>query len=135
MLEDTGRLLDEAAAVLRACGQYGVELALPDDDVHLPADSRVAEQLLDVQQPAGGAVDLVVAVAGAIHPPGDRHLGVLDRQRVVGIVDRERDLGAAQRRASRRTGEDDVFHLAPAKGLGALFPEHPGDGVDDVGLA
>ena len=32
-------------------------------------------------------------------------------------------------------GEDDVFHLAAAEGLRALLPHHPGERVDDVGLA
>ena len=58
---------------------------------------RVAEQLLDVEQPAGCAVDLVLALAVAEHPAGDRHLGVVDRQRAVGVVDRQRDLGPAER--------------------------------------
>ena len=53
VLEDAGRLLDEAAAALRGGLQDRVELALADDDVHLPADAGVAEQLLDVQQPGG----------------------------------------------------------------------------------
>ena len=52
VLEDPGRLLDEAAPVLRGRVQDRVELSLPDDDVHLPADAGVAQQLLDVQQAA-----------------------------------------------------------------------------------
>ena len=51
VLEDAGRLLDEAAADLRGGLQDRVELALADDDVHLPADAGVAEQVLDVEQP------------------------------------------------------------------------------------
>ena len=53
VLEDAGGLLDEAAAVLGGRVQDRVELALADDDVHLAADAGVAEQLLDVEQPAG----------------------------------------------------------------------------------
>ena len=135
VLEDAGRLLDERAAVLRLGVQHRVELALADDDVHLAADAGVGEQLLDVEQAAGVAVDLVLALAGAEHPAGDRDLGVVDRQRAVGVVDGERDLGAAQRRPAGGAGEDDVLHLAAAQRLGALLAEHPGDGVDDVGLA
>ena len=82
--------------------QHRVELALPDDDVHLAADAGVGQQLLDVEQTAVAAVDLVLARAVAEHPPGDRHLGVVDGQRAVGVVDRERDLGAAERRPPRR---------------------------------
>ena len=135
VLEDAGGLLDEGAAVLGAAGEDGVELALADDDVHLAADAGVAEQLLDVEQPHLVAVDLVLALAGAVHAAGDRHLGVLDRQRAVGVVDRERHLGAAEGGAAGGAGEDDVLHLAAAQALGALLAEDPGDGVDDVGLA
>jgi hypothetical protein len=63
VLEDAGRLLDEAATLLGRGPQHGVELALPDDDVHLAADARVGEQLLDVEQPTVRAVDGVLAAA------------------------------------------------------------------------
>ena len=135
VLEDAGGLLDEPAAVLGRRVQDRVELALADDDVHLAADAGVAEQLLDVEQPAAGAVDGVVGPAAAEHRAADRHLGVLDRQRAVGVVDGQHDLGAAQRRAAGGAGEDDVVHLAAAQALGAGLAHHPGQGVDDVGLA
>ncbi len=135
VLEHTGRFLDERATVLGPRFQDLVELALTDDDVHLAADAGVAQQFLHVHQTAIAAVDFVFAGAVAEHPTGDRHLGVLDRQRVVGVVDRDGDLGAAQRRARRRAREDDVFHLAAAQRLGALLPHHPGERVDDIGLA
>ena len=54
VLEDAGRLLDEPAPLLGRRVQDLVELALADDHVHLAADAGVAEQLLDVEQPAGG---------------------------------------------------------------------------------
>ena len=115
--------------------QHGVELALADDHVHLAADAGVGQQLLDVEQAALVAVDLVFALAGAEHPPGDRHLGVVDRQRAVGVVDRQGDLGATQRGPAGGPGEDDVLHLAAAQRLRALLAQHPGDRVDHVGLA
>ena len=37
--------------------------------------------------------------------------------------------------AAGGAGEDDVLHLAAAQRLGALLADHPGEGVDDVGLA
>ncbi len=135
VLEDAGGLLDEAAPVLGRRVQHLVELALPDDDVHLPADAGVRQQLLDVEQPGGGAVDRVLRAAGAEHRPRDRDLGVLDRQRAVGVVDGQRHLGPAQRGAAGGAGEDDVLHLAAAQALGALLAHHPGQGVHDVGLA
>ena len=135
VLEDARGLFDESAAVLGPRLQHRVELPLPDDDVHLAADAGIGQQLLDVEQPRGLAVDLVLAGALAEHPAGDRDLGVVDRQRVVAVVDRQRDLGAAERRTAGGAGEDDVFHLAAAQRLGALLAEHPGDGVDDIALA
>ena len=67
---------------------------------------------------------------------GDRDLGVVDRQRAVGVVDGERAprRGPAAARPDG-AGEDDVLHLAAAQRLGALLAHHPGQGVDDVGLA
>ena len=115
VLEDAGRLLDEAAAVLGRGGEDLVELALADDDVHLAADAGVGQQLLDVEQPARVAVDGVLGPAVAEHRPRDRDLGVVDRQRAVVVVDREQHLGPAERRAAGGAGEDDVLHLAAAQ--------------------
>ena len=89
MLEHAGGLFDEAAALEWVGVQDLVEPALPDDDVHLLAQTGVVEQLLDVEQPGRCAVDGVLAAAGAEQRPGDRHLGVLDRNRTVGVVDRQ----------------------------------------------
>ncbi len=135
VLEHAGGFFDEAAALLRCGAQDAVELALADDDVHLAADAGVAQELLDIEESAGVAVDRVLRTAVAEHRAGDRDLGVFDRQCTVGVVDREHDLGSAQRRAARRTGEDDVFHLAAAQRLGALLAHDPGERVDDIGLA
>ena len=51
------------------------------------------------------------------------------------VVDREGDLGAAERRALRGAGEDDVVHLLRAHRGRRLRAEHPADGIDDVRLA
>lgn len=122
VLEDARRLLDEGPAAHGVGVQDGVELALSDDDVHLAADTGVGQQLLDVEQSAGVAVDLVLAAAVAEHDPRDGDLGVLDGQRTVGVVDGERDLGTAERRAPGGAGEDDVLHLAAAQRLGPCSP-------------
>ena len=52
VLEDAGGLLDEAATVFGRRAQHLVELALPDDDVHLAPEAGVAQQLLHVEQAA-----------------------------------------------------------------------------------
>ena len=79
-LQDAGRLLDDRPAVLGAGVEHRVELALADDHVLLAADAGVGEQLLDVEQPARRAVDLVLRVTGAEQRAGDRDLAELDRQ-------------------------------------------------------
>ncbi|CAM5707713.1 hypothetical protein SBADM41S_07365 [Streptomyces badius] len=122
VLEDARGFLDEGPAAHRVGVQHGVQLALPDDDVHLTPDTGVGEEFLDVEQPAGVAVDLVFAAAIAEHDPSDRHFGVLDGQCAVGIVDRQRDFRAAERRSPGRPGEDHVFHLAAAQELRLCSP-------------
>jgi hypothetical protein len=135
MLEHAGGFLDETAPILRGRGQHRVELALSDDDVHLPAHAGVGQQLLDVQQATLVAVDRVLRATAAEHRPRDRDLGVLDRECAVGVVDREHDLGPPQRRPAGRAGEDHVFHLAAAQALRALLAHDPGECVHHVGLA
>ncbi len=134
-LEHAGRFLDDAAAVVGVGGQHLVELALADDDVLLAADPGVGQQLLDVEQAARHPVQLVLGVAVPEERARDRHLRELDRQEMGGVVDRQRNLGAAERRALRGAGEDDVVHAATAHGARALRAEDPRDGVDEVRLA
>ena len=102
VLEDAGRLLDDAAPVFGAGVEDGVDLALADDDVLLAADAAVAQELLDVEEPAGHAVDRVLAVSAAEQRPGDRDLGEPDVEDAGAVVDGEADLGASERRLVRR---------------------------------
>ena len=135
VLEHAGGLFDEAAALERIGMEDRVEAALTDDDVHLLAQAGVVEQLLDVQQPGRCPVDGVLGPAGAEQGPGDRDLGVVDGDGSVGVVDGQGHLGAAQCLPLRCAGEDDVVHLPAAQVLRPLLAHHPGQGVDDIGLA
>ena len=134
VLQHAGCLLNDGPPVLGPGVQHGVELALADDHVLLAPHARVAQQLLDVEQPAGRPVDGVLAVARAEERPGDGDLGQVDGQLARRVVDGERDLGPAQLRARGRPGENDVLHFRRAQRAGALGAEHPGHGVDHVGL-
>lgn len=100
VLEDARGLFDEGAALLGLRFEDRRKLPLPDDDVHLAADTGVRQQFLHVHQAAAVAVDLVLARAVTEHPAGDRDLGVLDGQRAVGVVDGQGDLGAPERGAA-----------------------------------
>ncbi len=135
VFEDAGGLLDDAAAILGPGVEHGVDLALADDHVLLAADPAVAEQFLDVEEPTRGPVDGVLAVAAAKQGAGDRDLGETDVEDAVSVVDGQAHLGPAQRRLVGGPGEDDVFHLRAAHRPGPLGAEHPGHGIDHIGLA
>ena len=134
-LEDAGRLLDDRPPVLGPGVEDGVDLPLADDDVLLAADAGVGEQLLDVEQAAGHAVDGVLALARPEQDAADRDLGELDRQEAGRVVDRDADLGPSEGGALVGAGEDDVVHLLAAHRARGLRTEHPGDGVHHVRLA
>ncbi len=135
VLEHAGGLFDDGPAVLGSGVEDRVELALPDDHVLLAPDPRVAQELLDVEEPARGPVDGVLAVAGAKQRAGDGHLGHVNGELPRGVVDGEGDLGAPEGGTRSGPGEDDVFHLLGAQRARALGAEHPRDGVDHIGLA
>ena len=116
--------------------RIGVELSLADDDVLLAADAGVGQQLLDVEEATGHAVDLVLGL-----PPLRNSVRVIvTSENSIGSTCEELsivsdDLGAPERGAVGRAGEDDVLHLPAAQGARALRAEDPGDGVDEVRLA
>ena len=135
VLEDAGRFLDERAAFLGTGVEDGVDASLPDDGVGLATQSRVGQQLGDIQLAALDVVDRVGVLARGEHGPADRHLGELDRQAVVGVVDGDLHRRPPHGLAAARTGEDDVRHRATAQVLGGPGAHRPGECVHDVGLA
>ena len=62
-----------------------------------------AKQVADVAEPAGLAVDEVLALAAAVDAAGDVDLAGVDRQLAVGVVEGERDFGGAERAARSRS--------------------------------
>ncbi|GAA4661316.1 hypothetical protein GCM10023197_13620 [Gordonia humi] len=135
VFENARGLLDERSAVLRLGLEDRRETPLPDDDVHLPTDARIRQQLLHVHEAARVPVDLVLARAVAEHPARHRDLGVVDGEGAVGVVDGQGHLGAPEGRPPGGAREDDVGHLAPAQRFGPLLPHHPGERVHYVRLA
>ena len=135
VLGDVRGLLDELAALLGAAGEDGVQLALGDDGVGVLAQAGVVQDVLDVHEAAGGAVDEVLGLSRAVHAASDAHLGEVDGQRVVRVVEHEGDLGHADGAARGGAREDDVLHGLAAQHLCALLAQDPQDGVGHVGLA
>ena len=135
VLGDARCFLDEGAALLGLAGKDGVELALTDDGVRLLAQTRVVQDVGDVEQAGGGTVDEVLALARAVHAAGDHDLLEVDGQHVIGVVERQINLGHAHRLARRGARKDHVLHRGAAQLLGALLAQDPADGVADIGLA
>ena len=135
IFEHPRRFLDDRTAIFGPGIEHCVDLSLGHDDVLLTTHTAVAQQLLDVEQTAGNAVDLILAVAGTEQASGDRDLFELDRDQPGRVVERQRHLGAPERFHLRGAGEDDVVHLLRADRARSLCAKDPGDRVDDVRLA
>ena len=135
VLGDSRRLLKNLPAVCALHRQNLVNAALPDDRIAIPPDAGVQQQLVDVLEAAELAVDGVLAVPGAVVPPGDHHLiGVIGKG-PVRVVQGEGRLRKAHRRPLLGAAEDHVLHLGPPQGLGALLPHDPEDGIGNIGFA
>jgi hypothetical protein len=99
------------------------------------SNTGVHEKLVDVLQAAGLAVEVILALAVARHAAHDLDLVELAAELLLAVGEQQRDLGELRGLARVGALEDHVLHLAAAEGLGALFAEHPADGVGDVALA
>ena len=129
---DAGGLLKDLPAIAALYRQDLVNAALTDDGVALTAQTGVHEQLVHVLQADGTAVDVVFALPGAVVPPGDHNLALLQREQVVGVVQYQGDLGKALLLAQRGAAEDHVLHFSAPEGLGGLLTHDPADGVRDI---
>ncbi len=132
---DAGGLLENGAALLGLGGEDLVDLALGHDRVAGSADTGVHEQLLDVFEAAGLAVEEVFAAAVAIDAAHDLDLVEFAAELLFAVGEEEGNLAHLGGFTGIGALKDDVLHLAAAKGLGGLFAEHPADGVGDVGFA
>ena len=135
VLLDARRLLEKLAPVFGTGGQHGINLALTDESVGSLADACIQEELDDVFEAAGRAVEQVLALAGAVDAARDRDFGELYRERAVGVVDREFDFRHSERLAFVGTGEDHVLGGAAAHQARVLLAQHPEQRIDDVGFA
>ena len=132
---DAGGLLKDLPAVGALDGEDLVDLALADDGVALPAQAGVHEQLVDVLEADGAAVDIVLALPGAVIPPGHHDLALIHGKDVAGVVQDEGHLGIPRLAALSSAAEDHILHLPSPQGPGGLLPHDPADGVGDIGFS
>ena len=98
VLRDARGFFDELTAIGRAGTQNLADLSLLDDGVGLHAESGIHQEVLDVPQPAGRAVDQVFTLTGAVEAA--HQLDVADDQRNV-ILDGEGRAGFGEQRDAR----------------------------------
>src|ERR1035438_9604607 len=77
VLGDAGGLFDDPAAVLRLGAENLADAALLDDGVALGAQAGAHENVLDIAQAGGVAVDQVLALTGPEQAAGDGNLAIL----------------------------------------------------------
>ena len=134
ILGDAGGLLEHGPPLLRLGRQDLVDLALRHDRIARAPYPGVHEQLLDVLQAAGLAVEKVFAQAPPVHPAHDLDLVKLAAELLLAVGQEERRLAHLRRPAGIRALKDDILHLAAPQRLGALLAQHPADAVGDVRL-
>ena len=132
---DAGRFLEQLATIVGTVGEQRVDHLALDDDAGVGAEAGAAQQVGDVAQPAGRAVQEVVALARAREAPRDDDFLERDREHAVVVREVQRDFGDVHRASRRRPLEDHLFHLRAAQQPRALLAEHPAHGVGHVGLA
>ena len=125
MLAEPGRLLDQHPAVAGLGGHDRLDPTLGDHRVHLLAEPGVGQHLDHVDQATARPGEPVLALAAAIEPPHDRHLGRAQPEHPLAVVEHELDLGAAGALTSRGAAEDHVLHRLSADGERRLFAERP----------
>ena len=113
-------------------------MALGEDAVAGAAHAGAHEQLLDVPQPAGGAVDEILAAAVPEDAAGEGHffIGHFHPGRLQMLA-----IHPAQGQGNFRHGhglatvgavEDDIGHFPAAERLRGLFAQNPADGVRNI---
>ena len=143
-LGDACRFLKDHAAFRRLALDDVRDLALGHDAVAVPPDAGAHEQLLDIAQSAGGAVQKIFTAAIAeyassygdfgkaqVHPGG---LEVL----FIHITERNRDFshtGGFTASGAFSATENDVSHFATTQCLGGLFTQDPSYSIGDIGFA
>ena len=132
---DARRFFKHLAAILTFIGQDIVDTTLADIGIAVLAHAGIVEKLLDILESAGGFIEIVFAVAVAVQPAGDGHLGKLGFQRAILVVKHQRNLGVGQLFALFGAVEDDVLHAAAAQLTGVLLAQHPLDRVADIAFA
>ncbi len=127
-----GGILEQAAALLGAQRERGVDQALIDDRIRA---AERADGLLQIAQAHAATVDEILIIAGAGSAASERHLAVGQRQQPVAVIDRQRHLGQAGGGTAAAAAEQEILSALGAQRGVALLAEHPAHSVGDIALA
>ena len=136
VLSNTRCVLKNRTALLALAGDHVGNTALSDDGVAVATDTRIKEQLIDVAQTDGLAVDEILTLARTEIAAGDRDLviGTIQVSKSFGVIKGYRNLGVTHGAAAIGTAENNVLHLATAQGFGGDLTQHPTHRVGNVGF-
>src|SRR5439155_5014358 len=112
-----------------------IDIVLGGHGVAVLTQPGAGQQRIDIFQAGAGAVDQVLALAGAEQPARDFDFVELDLKPLVGIVDRQRDISHPYGGFSRAAGIDDVLHAVTTQPARVSLTQGPADGIDEVRLA
>ncbi len=137
---DAGGFLEDHTTIFGFGGEDLGDVPLGHDAVAGAADAGAEEQLLDILQTAGGAVNEIFAATIPEDTSGDRDFIEIDVNTrgaelvFVDVRDGQRDFRHGERFASVGAIEDDVGHFTATEGFGGLLTEDPAYGVGNVGF-
>ena len=90
---DPSRLPEQLAAVVGPIREQRVDHLAFDDDTGVGTQAGAAQQVRDVAQPTGSAIQEVVTLTGARQPAREDHFLKSDRKGAVLVLEMERDFG------------------------------------------
>src|SRR6185312_2087055 len=119
------RLLEQLATIVGPVGEQGVDHLALDHHARAGAEAGAAQQIGDVAQPAGRAIEEILTLARPRQTPGDYHFLKSDGERAFFVREVQRHLRHVHGPARRRPLKDDLLHLRAAHEARALFTQHP----------
>ncbi|OPZ74246.1 MAG: hypothetical protein BWY82_00783 [Verrucomicrobia bacterium ADurb.Bin474] len=132
---DSGSLFKNRPPFHRIGRQNLVDLPLHQKGIGNLPYPRIHKQVLDILQPAYLTVDEIVTPLIPCDSTDNLNLMKLCAKLPLAIGEHQFDLTKRKRLPVLGSCEDNILHLAPTQGLGALFSKDPADGIHDVALS
>ena len=132
---DTRRFFKHRPAFLVRRLQEQIDLALFDQAIGIDTAARIHEQLANILQSRWFVVHQIIALAAAIKPTGNHHLGPVLFAEFTLRFERQRHFRHAAALSPARSVKNHVEHLSASQTFGGLLAKHPLERIDHVALA